>query len=306
MEYQEFKIMIQKRVQEMVGESVEVRIESYHKNNQAKVDSLTFQEKHPASKLIFSPAVHLQDIYRLYLLKGDGKELAGCLCQIQRLYEEQEPKSVESISADWDEIKGTISINPIFKKWNQEWLREGEVPFREYLDFAIILRRTLEVTSHGMGSMVINRELISFMKVTEEEIWDAAWKNLSKEDFFIQNINDAILMKSVEKGAEMEPSDFEGMLPMYVMSNENRDYGARAILRTDLLEKFAKEMDCNLFILPSSIHEIILLPDDGRMKAGELRRDVRQINAENVAEQDRLSNEVYYFRKGADTIEIAK
>ena len=105
MEYQKFKIMIQERLQAMMGESVEIKIESYYKNNQTRVESLILKEKNPASKIVFSPAIHLQDLYRLYILHSDGEELADCLHQIQKLYEKQEPKSIKHFPEDWNEVK---------------------------------------------------------------------------------------------------------------------------------------------------------------------------------------------------------
>ncbi len=126
-------------------------------------------------------------------------------------------------------------------------------------DFAIILRRTLKVTKHGTGSIVVNRAMMSLMKVTEDEVWEGAWENLYQEEFSIQDINEAIRLESEGKENGIKPSDFEEMPPMYVLSNKSRDWRARAILRTDLLQKFAEKMGCNLYILPSSVHEVILI-----------------------------------------------
>ncbi len=303
MEYQEFKIMIQERMQEMMGETIEVRIEKYFKNNHTEVEVLTFKDKNPLTSTVISPAVHLKDLYALYQQDGD---MAECLSSVKKLYEEYEPKSIGDISGDWAEIKGQFSMSLMHKAWNEKWLKEDGVPFKEYLDFAIILRRTLKVTKHGTGSIVVNKEMMSLMKVTEDEVWEGAWENLYQEEFSIQDINEVIRLESEGKEDGIKPSDFEEMPPMYVLSNKSRDWGARAILRTDLLQKFAEEMDCNLYILPSSVHEVILIPDSGKIETDKLRKDVKEINAACVAEQERLSDEVYYYRRETNAIELAK
>lgn len=107
-------------------------------------------------------------------------------------------------------------------------------------------------------------------------------------------------------GKNIKELDFTNVPSMYVMTNKERYYGARAMLRTDLLQEFAEKVDCNLFILPASTHDIILVPDCGNLKAEKLRQDVREVNAGCVADQERLSDEVYYYRKGGNAVEMAK
>lgn len=86
--------------------------------------------------------------------------------------------------------------------------------------------------------------------------------------------------------------------------NKYQNRGAVGMLRTDLLEKFAEQGGCDLYILPSSIHEALLLKDD-KMPVNELREMVRSVNRGVVDEMDRLSDEVYYYRRGSGKVEIA-
>ena len=86
--------------------------------------------------------------------------------------------------------------------------------------------------------------------------------------------------------------------------NKYQNLGAVGMLRTDLLEKFAEQGGCDLYILPSPIHEVLLLKDD-KMPVNELREMVRSVNRGVVDEMDRLSDEVYYYRRGSGKEEIA-
>ena len=70
------------------------------------------------------------------------------------------------------------------------------------------------------------------------------------------------------------------------------------------MEKFAERGGCDLYILPSSIHEVLLLKDD-EISAEELRRMVRSVNRGVVDEMDRLSDEVYHYQRGSGKVEIA-
>lgn len=116
MEYQEFKKMIKKRMQKMMGDSVEVTIEAYYKTNQTRVESLSFKEKAPANPVAVSPAVSLKDLYDLFEQHGDGSVLEDCLRLIQELYEKQEPKAINAVMDSWDEIKGRV-VNTAFSRW---------------------------------------------------------------------------------------------------------------------------------------------------------------------------------------------
>lgn len=85
MEYQEFKMMIKERVQEMMGDSVEVMIETYYKNNQTRIESLVFKEKDPVNPVVVSPAINIKDLYKLFQQYGDGSAMENCLCPVQEL-----------------------------------------------------------------------------------------------------------------------------------------------------------------------------------------------------------------------------
>ena len=66
MEYQEFKVMIQKRMQEIMGDAIEVGFETYLKNNHTEIEAMTLKKKGLQPKVMLSPAIHLQDLYILY------------------------------------------------------------------------------------------------------------------------------------------------------------------------------------------------------------------------------------------------
>ena len=76
------------------------------------------------------------------------------------------------------------------------------------------------------------------------------------------------------------------------------------MLRVDLLESFAGLCGCNWYILPSSVHEVLLTPDKG-VPPQDLRRIVQEVNREQVDEAEQLSDEVYYYRRGSWKLELA-
>lgn len=306
MNYQEFKKMLKDRMQDLMGDAIEVGYETYTKNNQTEIEAMTFKEKKPQAKIIISPAIHLQDLYELYKKNGDDETFMQCLRQIQTLYLNREPKSLERMDDDWEEIRRNINLTLMHEEWNQKWLEEKQVPYSRFLDFAVILRRSLEIPAHNAATMVVTRDLMNHWNVPEDKLWETAWNNLEEEKFYIQDLNTVLGCEIQEAEQEINTLDFSSMPSLYIMSNKERYYGARAILRTDLLQDFAEKADCNLYILPTSTHEIMLLPDHGEFKAEKLRADVRKINTAYLEADDQLSDEIYYFKKDSGNVEIAK
>ena len=104
-----------------------------------------------------------------------------------------------------------------------------------------------------------------------------------------------------------EMEEVEEMGRMYVVTNPCRKYAARAILRKDLLRGLAKEQGGSLYILPCSVHEILLLKEDGMVTAEDLKNMVYEINhcSGTVEPEECLSDSVYYYNKDKDRVEIA-
>ena len=93
--------------------------------------------------------------------------------------------------------------------------------------------------------------------------------------------------------------------PLYILSNQNGLSGAACMLYTDILKDFADRMKANLVVLPSSIHEVLLLPDRGDQNYEELCLTVASINRTEVDPEERLSNNVYLFSRSTGRLRIA-
>ena len=91
-----------------------------------------------------------------------------------------------------------------------------------------------------------------------------------------------------------EPLDI-GMIPIYILTNQEKLNGASVSVQDGVLEKVAELLGTNFYVLPSSIHELLILPDNGSMQLSELEAMVREVNATQVAPEDRLSDKVQYY-----------
>ena len=82
---------------------------------------------------------------------------------------------------------------------------------------------------------------------------------------------------------------------MTVITNVQGINGAAALFYPDQMDKIAEGLGGDYFILPSSVHETLVVPDDGKMSFLELRSMVTEINATQVRSSERLTDEVYHY-----------
>jgi hypothetical protein len=91
---------------------------------------------------------------------------------------------------------------------------------------------------------------------------------------------------------------------MYVLSNDRGINGASTLLYPNVLYDFASSIRMNFYILPSSIHECILVPDTGKLSKAALKEMVKDVNDSHVSADEVLSNEVYYYDLATDEFHI--
>lgn len=159
------------------------------------------------------------------------------------------------------------------------------VPFRYFHDLAITYYVLVQRNTDGIGTIPIQNCHMELWGVEETDSWELAYKN-TKELF-------PISIKTMEQIiCELTGRHYESDNPskMYVISNNHKHFGAASIIYKEILHDFAEKKNANFFILPSSIHECILLVDDGEMSKHELDDMVQEINNTQVDAEEVLSH----------------
>lgn len=149
--------------------------------------------------------------------------------------------------------------------------------------------------TEGHYFVEVSSALLNGAGVSEEEAWEAAEKNLH-ESVVIESM-DEIFKRMTGSNMDFLLDDDETYIPMYVISNKNSAYGAAAVLDDEILKEFAVKHHANcLMLLPSSIHEVMIVPHMGEYKIEDMRFLVRSVNASDVAPHEQLSDEPYLWR----------
>ena len=166
-----------------------------------------------------------------------------------------------------------------------------------FYDLAIIYRNILTVDKDGISSFIIRNEYAKSMNLTEEELFNLAYVN-TKNILPIQVKEITGFMLNNQAETEL----------MYVISNKVKINGAVNFLYIEeTLAKIAEKTNSNLYILPSSIHEVIVLKAEGKETEEDVKkliRMVKKVNSEVVDKNKILSNSVYFYNKNTKSISI--
>lgn len=204
-----------------------------------------------------------------------------------------------------------------FRLINAERNREllEQIPHMEFLDMAVVFYLLVSNEEEGIGSIRVSNELQERWGVSVREMYDCAMKNT--ENLFPAKLTclQSVLGKMLFK---MESEEEDGFNMDYlkisarageplVLTNKNGINGFAVILYKDCLKTLGEQLGQDFYILPSSVHESLLVPANGEVgNPKQLRDMVREVNASCVEPEDYLSDEVYYYDREREMIEIVK
>ena len=167
-----------------------------------------------------------------------------------------------------------------------------KVPHTDKENISMVYRLQLASSENGAATVLITNAMMEQFGVTKEQLHADAMENAQEirpADFRTMAAVMAEMMGMPEEMmADMAP-------PMYVATNQDKVQGAAVMFYPDFMDQAAKELGGDIFILPSSVHEVLILPDDGNMNAQELKEMVTSINASEVSPEDRLTDSVYHY-----------
>ena len=303
MNYGEFLEYVRDGISKILGEESNVYVHKVLKNNNIELDALAVTQ--PGSNV--SPTIYLNEYYNDYL---DGRKLGGIINDIYDLYEEHRGKMEFDIEIfkDFEKIKKRIAFKVVNAASNQKLLED--VPNIPLLDLAIVFYFIVDSDFLGSATALIHNMHLELWNINEKELYKIAMENTPKIlNYELRNMNEIIreMISSEIKGeipdiAFKEVEDSKGRIKMYVLTNSQKVNGAACILYDGILADFASKHGKDLYILPSSVHEVILVLDEDEIKKEDLDNMVREVNRIEVDEGDILSDHAYIYRKDINQI----
>lgn len=292
MDYRTFVEKMREQVQEHLGKDYEVQITTNLKLNGTEKTGLSISRTQEPSQVV--PVIYLEECFERYLQEGKFVEYVEEICIVYKRQKKNEEKimaelgSIENMN-HWEKVQNKVYPMLVSAKENEDL--KGKYFYQEYLDFLILY--VIRVTEVGIGSIKITKQMVKSWKVSEYEIHHQAVENLKTDGYRVRSLNSVVKenLLGITEDAEEEIEEAE---PMYVLTNQIKYFGAAGIfLCAEMFQKIVGKQ--NFYILPSSVHELILIKDTDGYDMETLSTMVRNVNEEQVTEDERLSNHAYYY-----------
>ncbi len=241
-----------------------------------------------------APNIYLDYFYMLY---KQGRNLDDILSMISEEYRNAK-NSIRNTNFDIDltNLKENIIIKLVNYEKNKDKL--CFCPHIKYLDLAITFRYLVRLDEKGLASAMIKKSDIDKWNITLEELYDMALYNTKRlfppkircMDEIIDNFDDMCIQEQ-DKNI------------LYILSNEAGINGASCILYQDVIKEFATMKGSGVYIMPSSIHEVIMVSSE-YVEKERLCGLVKEVNKFIVSELEYLSDNVYFYDLETDKITI--
>ena len=220
---------------------------------------------------------------------------------------EQRPDIDVAALTDYSQMKEKLAMEVVSAEANKEMLEN--VPHQNMEDMAVVYRFILSSDEEGRASVLVTNQILENMGVTPEQLHADAMENAPQ-------IKPAEIKGMSEVMAEMmgiEQAEMMGIVPMdpkdeqmFVATVPDKVHGAGVLAYQDFMDQAAERVGGDFFILPSSIHEVLIVPDNGKMDLKDLENMVKEVNATQVAPADKLTDSVYHYDSKEKIFELGE
>lgn len=302
-----FAAVVKEAVEASLGDGYEVSIHEVLKNNDTHLTGLTIRTEESN----VAPTIYLEGMFERY--KAGDAAVPVIVSEIISVYESHKVTMPfdASMVTDFSACQSKICYKLVNADRNRELLADAPHMF-VCDDLAVIFYILVSSDGEGTATITVRSNMSDLWGVDEDELFKIALLNtqrlfrgsvMSMASVMMDLLSDRMDDEYSSEFFDMVVS--EDMVPMYVCSNNQKLNGAGVILYKDLLKQFAEKTGSDFYILPSSIHETLLVPVSDQMEVGALRSMVREVNATQVAPEEVLSDNVYIYRREDDKISLA-
>lgn len=248
-----------------------------------------------------SPCIYLENYYKESI---SGEDIAGIVDMILIQIKQDAPKQLDIKQlCDWEYVRSRVRCKIVNSEKNAKYMEDK--PHRELLNLSIVyfieLNDVFAPNENGVsGTAAICNAHMNSWGVDEEIIYQESIKNLQGSTTFRSMES---VMAAMCGADEDITDDLQSGSNMYILSNQKKIFGASGLLDVDMLGRITNKFKQDFYVLPSSIHELILIPYDKVYDAKELKAMVQEVNTDQVEADEVLSDSVYYLN--AETCEVS-
>lgn len=323
MDFNVFSEEVKKHIRDLAGEEYEIRESEVLKSNGLLLHGISIRKKTDS----VAPTFYLEFLFRQYGEEGATLEAAESVMKICRetiLPRAEHLKQFQS----YEVVKPLLSFQLLNEEMNQQMLRE--MPGEKVLDLALVLYAEVPDFTRDEAIVRIRREYLKHWNVTEEQLLADAKENApllqppvviamtdimeeitgqssapdlpEDSENWLENFR--TMARNAAARATEEKLRFADMAPVLVLTNRKRHMGAGVMLYPGLLSVLREELGMDFYILPSSVHEVIIIGDDKKENSDELHKMVCEINHTELLQEDFLADSLYYYSEDVGEITL--
>lgn len=296
-----FAEIICNEVRKGLGKGACVEVREVRKNNGTFLHGLLARREGRN----VAPAIYLDTFLEAY---ESGAALGSIVRKVTDICREtwnQGPADLEFFRS-FEQVRDRICYRLIGRKRNEALLEE--IPYMEFLDLAVSFCYAYH-GELGDGTIQINNSHMEMWGSDPMELSVLSKRNTPRLFPWACGGLQEILtdMAGLGGGAAASESIMEALqkeAPMLILSNAARSHGAAFMLYPGVLAELAGRTGGDLFILPSSVHEVILLPDTGHDSNRELKQLIQEVNSTVLAPEEVLSDTLYRYDRAQGRVKI--
>lgn len=284
--------------------SYDVKVKPINKTNQM-LDGLCLVPPDHKEGMTY-PVIYINWMYEQYLKGGSFEKVMASSAGVLADAFQNIPDNLKNFNISHAEEKVVMML--VNTEQNKEMLKK--VPHREFNDLSIVYRYVADMEKADVRTVLVDEGLAKSFGMTEQQLYEAAVINTKKlfppvvktiyEVLYDTFIKDGMPEKLADMMIEETPPDNI----LYVVTNDRMINGAVSMLYEENIHELAEKLGNDLYILPSSIHEVLAVSAEVN-DPGILAQMVKEINMDQVDLQERLSNQVYYYDRDLRKISLA-
>ena len=280
MNYDQFILSVTRYIEEQIDESESVEMQEILKINGVVAKGISIRKKEEK----IAPVIYLQEFYEKFLAGKPLEELAAQIVKKSREAEFVPEWNYEEI-LDFNRVKSKIVYRLINAKQNQELLKD--VPNLPIYDLSIVFYLLISESDVGRCSVLIKNSHMDYWKIPISVLYECARQNTPRLFPHVLMPMDTYAWKYA--GGVVAPS------PLIVLSNSRGMNGAGVLLYDRMPEKIYGYVGGKYYLIPSSIHEFLIVPWEPFLSVENMKEMVHEVNENHVAKDEVLSDNVYFF-----------
>lgn len=300
MKYNEFKKKVMAEIKDHLSDEYqdyEMKFQDITKSSGYKYEALMIGPKERNMSVI--PALNITEAFKQYEEGMSFDEVMDKLADIRM--NAPLPAFNKEDMFQYDKIKDRVFPRLINTAANVEYL--ADKPHKDIEDLSLIYAVRVSEDAQGFAEAVITNDLAEMWGVSAQELHDKAMVNIGERPPLFQNI-ESLLFGDREE-IEIEDVDVDKYrMPFFILTNQQKTKGAVMAVNPKTMDRITAKFG-EVYIIPSSVDETIIVPKSEVKDVHDLERMVKQVNASDVRPEDQLSDNVYEYDPETHSLKIA-